>query len=102
MQIVARNSAVKNDGIATMLHVNRMDNGAPLIWGLIDDRPGTAGQVRGVLEHLGLPYRVKRFSYTLAAHFPNRLRSTMLSNTLEIVAQLEQNQKYFIASVAQH
>lgn len=46
---------------------------APLVWALIDDRPGTAGQVLGLAEKLGFPFTVKHVRYRFLARLPNRL-----------------------------
>lgn len=43
----------------------------PVIWALTDDRPGTAGQVLGVAEKLGLPFEEKPLAYNFLSALPN-------------------------------
>lgn len=50
----------------------------PTVWGLLDNRPGTAGQVRGVVERLGFPSVFKQIHYTPLAALPNGLRGQTL------------------------
>jgi hypothetical protein len=43
----------------------------PIVWALIDDRPGTSGQVLGLAEALGWPYISKNIRYNLWAKLPS-------------------------------
>ncbi len=43
----------------------------PLIWLLVDDRPGTANQVLGVADALGLRREILEIRYTAAGALPN-------------------------------
>lgn len=43
----------------------------PIIWGLLDDRPGHANQVRGLLGALGVACEEKALSYNRLAKLPN-------------------------------
>lgn len=45
----------------------------PALWGLLDDRPGHAGQVRGLVAAIGAPHRFIPLSYNLFSHLPNLL-----------------------------
>ncbi|MBL8630921.1 MAG: mitochondrial fission ELM1 family protein [Rhodospirillaceae bacterium] len=71
----------------------------PIIWLLIDDRPGNATQVRGVAEALvrllGLPegaVREKAISYTSFAKLPNVVRgSTLIGVTKETTSAIAGN-----------
>ncbi len=45
----------------------------PVIWALIDPRPGTGNQVLGVAESLGLPYEKKPLRYSIFANLSNEL-----------------------------
>ncbi len=45
----------------------------PVIWALIDPRPGTGNQVLGVAEALGLPYQKKLLRYSVFANISNEL-----------------------------
>ena len=45
----------------------------PSLWGLLDDRPGHANQVRGLVEAMGMPHRFITLEYTLRARLPNIL-----------------------------
>lgn len=45
----------------------------PTLWALLDDRPGHAGQVRGLAEAMGLSTTYIPLSYTRFAHLPNAL-----------------------------
>lgn len=52
----------------------------PQVWGLIDDRPGTARQVEGVVEHLGYPFVYRRFTFNKRAKLPNFLLGATISH----------------------
>lgn len=52
----------------------------PIIWGLLDDRPGHANQVRGLLGALGGPYEEKPLSYNVLAKLPNLFLDVSLSH----------------------
>jgi len=51
-----------------------MTKTAPLIWALVDRQPGNKSQVGGVVEALGLDYKIKKLGYTAAAGLPNVVR----------------------------
>ncbi len=53
----------------------------PHVWGLIDDRPGTAHQVEGILKKMDYPYSLRRFTYNGKARLPNVLLGETLSHT---------------------
>ncbi len=77
----------------------------PIIWLLIDDRPGNATQVRGVAEalasKLGVPFEgetstivEKKIEYTSFAKLPNVVRgSTLIGVTKETVGRIAGNAK---------
>ncbi len=44
---------------------------APIIWVLLDSRPGTANQALAVAESLGLPFISKNLEYSWLANLPN-------------------------------
>lgn len=55
-----------------------MSRSSPVIWALIDDRPGTANQVLGLAEAVGQPFIIKELRYTPAAKIPNIFRGTKI------------------------
>jgi mitochondrial fission protein ELM1 len=77
-----------------------MPPNTPLIWLLIDDRPGNSGQVRGVAEALaglldaaGISHRIieKKIEYTSLVKLPNIVRGATLvgvtsKSSLQLVA----------------
>ncbi len=66
-----------------------MANSSPLIWVLVDDRPGNAGQALGVAEALAQPFIQKTIRYTSFGKLPNIVRgSTLIGVTGETVAEL--------------
>ncbi len=46
-------------------------NATPLIWLLLDDRPGTANQALAVVESLKMPFDAKAMKYSRLADLPN-------------------------------
>ena len=52
--------------------------GEPLIWVLLDERPGTGNQALGVAEALGRPYVIKDLRYGPIARLPNLLLGASL------------------------
>jgi len=60
-----------------------------IIWLLIDDRPGNAGQVLGVAEAMGRAHIRKDIRYTALGKLPNIVRgSTLMGVTDDTAAQL--------------
>ena len=61
----------------------------PLIWVLTGDKTGDNNQLLALAELIGLPFKTKRLSYTLARAIPPRLLGTsLLSLTAEARRQL--------------
>ena len=52
---------------------------APLVWVLVDDRPGNTNQSMGVADALGWGCVTKNVTYTLLAQLPNMLRGASLA-----------------------
>ena len=50
----------------------------PIIWVLVDRRPGSSNQALGVAEALGLPFVVKRLDYTRQVALPTLLKGRSL------------------------
>jgi len=55
-----------------------MDDSAPVIWALTDDRPGTAAQVLGVAEAMGMPFEEKPVRYGALSKLPNFIQGGRL------------------------
>tara|TARA_B100000315_G_scaffold260292_1_gene320624 strand:+ start:6952 stop:7977 length:1026 start_codon:yes stop_codon:yes gene_type:complete len=63
--------------------MNKTPSIEPVIWALIDERPGTGNQTRAVAKSLGLPFEEKKLNWIRFAELPNLLIGASLRGLSE-------------------